>query len=510
MKRALCDESVWSDLLPELVSHVLRSVYPDYQTHAQQYHSLWGLRPVSTLYRDTITALVNQSHTLPAYLMQSDKLYRLLRQKDRFPYLKELTMMCGQKTSLYAECLLPHASTLCTLKIGCDSQRDDSYLSTLACLTSLAIYTFSPVTLEAVASLTRLTTLSLDDRGTTITTDTTLNRLTGLTSLKLTGGNSITGSGIRALTRLRNLDVSASEARISNDDLLVYTNLVGLCTGVNTEITCVTQLPLLTSLTLFSCIGLTDDELGRLTGLTRLRLVRHSHNISDQSLSRLTNLTELGLGNCQRVSSKTLAGLPYLRELCLACSHIQSRHEDWIVIGSRLTTLMLGAYTGPTACPHRRQLALLTNLTNLIMGGRTDITDCDISQLTRLQQLSLRYNTQITDSGLCCLTNLHTLNLGQNTRVTHRSIHTLRALTSLTLDRDYMRLDGGLPIHYSGTALFHRMPTITGGCVDDILREAQRMSGSSSSSPPPLPSPPSQSRAVLFLTQCFSRDVDDM
>lgn len=476
------DDNVWLLLPLELVSHVLRVTYPDYESDARHYYCLWALRLISTLHRYIIDdVMVNQSRTLPVYMMmKSDKLQALLSQKGRFPRLQKLSMLSPMKSDLYATCLLPRAATLQILSILCHPHISDSYLSGLTSLTSLRITTENADTIDAITGLTRLTTLALDDRDTSVMSNAALNNMTGLTCLRLT-------KSLSALTRLQSLTVYRSHARLTDTDLASHTNLTELETGINTMTGCITRLPLLTSVTLFSCRDVTDDDLGRLTNLTQLTLIRDGRHISHQGLSHLTNLTRLGLCNCPRVTGKTLAGLPRLTELSLGHTNVQSTRDDWTVIGPRIKVLILGLNAHDPIYPCGDQLSLFSRLVHLNMGIRHDVSDDDITSLTQLQQLSLQSNTIISDASVSRLTNLHTLNMGGNRRITQQSIRVLSALTSLVFDKSH-RLDTDDHTGYYDIDTWrqHRMMRIDRGCVADILDEAAHLQGPSSSSLPPI------------------------
>ena len=187
--------------------------------------------------------------------------------------------------------------------------------------------------------------------------------------------------------------------------------------------------PSLRSLTVENCFrSAAQLELGHLTGLTALRIVRCDGLNAVRGLEILTDLTQLELSDCH-----ALTALPGLEQLC------------------RLRKLKIYAYN-LTDLPELEQL---TGLTHLDLSGCTDLTELrgleklsgltyldlsrcwhlarlpELENLTNLTHLYLSHCTWLTElDGLEKLTGLTSLDLSWCNQLTELS--GLEGLTSLT------------------------------------------------------------------------------
>jgi hypothetical protein len=247
---------------------------------------------------------------------------------------------------------------------------------------------------------------------------------------------------------------------------LSHLNLQGHSTFVDQYVQHLSQLTVLHTLNMSSCVGLTGasiiETIMDMTTLLHLRINRFRVDDYEMShISRLTRLQTLAAANCFGLEGQALeplsVSLNCLQHLDLSGCELQSIYLIHLARWApTLHTLNLAV------CRIRDEsaesIAMLTNLTNLDLT-RSEFTDTGIHQITQLSKLStlsLSHAEHITDAGLKEIQKLSAitqLDISWNDEITDDGVYGLLKLPAIQF----------MDLAYCAS--------VSGNCVQHVFRQ---------------------------------------
>lgn len=202
---------------------------------------------------------------------------------------------------------------------------------------------------------------------------------------------------------------------------------------------------------------LTDDSVKHYPSIRTLFLPRHMNGVTDEGLRCMMNLTSLILKN-KKFSDQGVSGLTNLTELVLGSSSRVTNNGLAPMVSLRTLELYSEIISDVGIMDLLKLTSLasysdnitdvgfirLTNLTRLKYGGNS-MTDAGMQHLVNLTSLDLSGNSSISNEGITGLSNLSILTLDRQCNITNAGIHSLSgSLKSLRLIASTRISDNGV------------------------------------------------------------------
>lgn len=369
--------------------------------------------------------ILNHFSTLSNLELMSSKITNTTIMK--LTNLTSLTLGSGEKITYEGVSCLTNISNLSVgfCEFNAEDQRD--FLKIFTNLKSLTLYSFSDFRFSTYEYLSNITSLRVSDKvpnrflkhltnlvvlsawdgindselmllsnlislriPSGDVTSESISKLTNLTSLDLGWNESISASAIEEAVNLKYLDIRecfamrglldmskltkleslyVSGVKLLPRSLRRLTNLTFLHFGYEgrSKVSCLENLPLLSHLALSSNYSLEDDDIVKLSNLTRLELLEYNQ-ITDEGLSKLTNLKSLTVdvswvsNDEGEISNEGLTSLVNLTSLSIRDPYDDAISDEGILSLTNLSEIDV------TRNPYIsiETLRKLTNLKNII------------------------------------------------------------------------------------------------------------------------------------------------